>query len=443
MKDPKGGEPFGFRLGGPDTQDGIKWDAKAKRDDGSWDLEVVEATAKYVTPGGAVLHDKDRLSILGEGFWDPTATCGAWKRGYRVTRMMTPFPTGNFGNMARTFLEAKRKQDAGQFDEDGRPPLRVFVYERLAEKWFTEKRVPEQTDIDARVGEYKAGQRMSQAGAYQPFYIGKRSVILMTVDIQKACEWWVAREWIDGGDSGLLELGQSNGLHEIREIGARLRPVGVLVDNSYADRSRAIIEAASGGLLKGAILSYGRDNLKDKNGQPREYEVFLNRDPYEGTANQGRFHCHSVTFIPDRIKNILYVLTSGNDWHKWRVPRGLPSWYAQHMTAEQSIDGIWSKVRRDNHGWDCEVLQVLGSKLYGLWRDAQPMQIQGEPPSLPAPGAPVAAPAPAKVDPDVPQCPAGHGAMKWDGSRYWRCRCGAAKEGFRPRETEPEEDEDA
>jgi hypothetical protein len=407
---------------------------------------VVENTAHYITPAGAKLVEADRMALIAEGFWTPTAHAVPWKRGYRVTRMMTPFPTGNFGNMARAFLEAKRKQDSGQFDENGRAPLRVFVYERLAEKFYSEKKVPEMTEIDSRRSEYDAGARMSVSKPYKPFYIGKRTLILLSADVQQACEWWVAREWVDGGDSGLLEIGQSHGLADLREIGIRIKPIGVLIDNSYTERAREVIEAASAGMLKGAIITYGRDNLRDKHGAPREYDAHLGMDPYEGTANQGRYKCNSVTFLPDLLKNQLYALTNGENWHKWRVPREVPEWYVMQMTAEQSIDGHWTKIRRDNHAWDCEVLQLLGAKLYGVWRDAQPVMAHGEA-TEPAPVTPQEPQAPVKkTDPAAPMCPANHGPMEWDGKRYWRCRkCGGAREGAAPKRdvlNDPEDDDE-
>jgi ribosomal protein S14 len=30
---------------------------------------------------------------------------------------------------------------------------------------------------------------------------------------------------------------------------------------------------------------------------------------------------------------------------------------------------MWEKVRRDNHCWDCEVMQLLAVKLIGLWTE--------------------------------------------------------------------------
>jgi hypothetical protein len=414
---------FQYVMGGAKVPYGVKWDERAKRDDGSWDMEVVENTAYYLTPGGAKIPERDRMALCAEGVWVPTAKCVPYKRGYRVTRMMTPFPTGGFGNMARAFLEAKRKQDAGQFDEDGRSPMRVFVYERLAEKYYTAKYVPEMTEIDARRCEYKRGQRVSEVPEYAPIYVGKKTITLLTVDVQKEHEWWITREWIDGGDSGLIDCGQCHGIQELREIGVKAHVAGVLVDNSYEERAREFIEAASGGMLAGAVLCYGRANIRDKNGNPQDYVVYINKDPYEGTAKQGHYRVHSVTHHPDRMKTQLYALTKGAGFHQWRIPNDLPPYYVQQMTAEQCIDGMWERIRKANHLWDCEVLQVVGAKLFGMWRETETME--PKPPDS-ARLAPVARePEPAGPRERCDQCGK---AMKFDGQRYWMCRCGNAKD---------------
>ena len=376
MNDPKDGKPFQFELGSPVSVDGIKWDTKAKNSDGSWDYEAVENTAHYITPSGSRIDEKDRLDILSRGYWVPSAKCAPWKRGYRITRLMTPFPTGTFGNMARTFLESWRKQRAGKYDEDGRPPLRVYMYERLARKYYVEKKAPEQTEIDARKSEYQLGERMSKSVAYAPFYIGKKLMVILTTDVQKECFWFVLREWVDDGDSGLLDYGRAVEQLELRELGVKYSARGVLVDNSYEERQNEMIESASRGLLKGAFLCYGRDNIKDVQGRLIDYaKPKLMTDPYEGTAKQGLYKCNLVTFCPDRIKNYLYALTAGLDWHKWRVPRNISELYTAQMTSEQGLDGKWTKIRRDNHLWDCEVMQLLGCRLFGLWRENQSVEL--------------------------------------------------------------------
>ena len=405
MDDPGAvGQQFGFRMGGPDTIDGIKWSPDAKLKDGSWDLDIVEQSAHYVTPGGVVIAERDRMSMLSGGRWVATAKAPVWKRGYRVTRMMTPFPTGRFGNMARTFLEANRKQKAGQHDEDGRPPLRVFVYERLAEKYYSQKVVPEVAEVEKRKGAYLSGQRPAMLPAFAPMYAGKPVSTFLTMDVQKDCVWWAVREWYAGGDSSLVDFGQAMNWQELREIGLKFKVRGGMIDNSYTERRDEIIEAVTHGLIKGMILSYGRDNLRDVKGMPRDYDVNLNRDPYEGTARQGAYRCHSVTFHPDRMKNHLYSLVMGTDQggHIWRIPENISPGYIAQMTSEQSIDGHWQRINRDNHIWDCEVLQLLAAKIFGMYSDYRGIEETVKDAKPPVNAVPVAVESPVIVPKYVP-----------------------------------------
>jgi hypothetical protein len=330
--------------------------------------------------------------------------------------------------MARAFLEAKRKQDAGQFAEDGRSPLRVYFYERLAEKFALEKLIPELTSVDARKGEYKSGERMSATKAYAPVYVGKRAILLMTVDVQKDGEWYVIREWIDGGASGLVVCGQTFGEADVRELGVKHKIAGLMIDNSYEERAHAMIESAAHGVLRGAFLCYGRDNLKDNRGLPREYNVYLDKDPFEGTAKQGRYRINSVTHRPNQLKTQLHALVEGSSIHDWRIPSDVQDFYPKQMTSEQCIDGEWIRKQRANHLWDCEVLQLLGAKMFGLWRETPVVELGGkdaEKPKIerepePKVDEPTAAP--------KERCDLCGKPMTFDGQRYWTCRCGNTRD---------------
>jgi hypothetical protein len=59
----------------------------------------------------------------------------------------------------------------------------------------------------------------------------------------------------------------------------------------------------------------------------------------------------------------------------WAIPRDTGAEYQQQVTSEQQVGGKWRLRRgqRDNHLWDCEVLQLLGATIFGyhnrLWAD--------------------------------------------------------------------------
>ena len=435
--DPKTGNGFVFRMGSPATADGLKWDQSAKRQDGSWDMDKVAAAAHYVTPDGTRIDDKDRMAIIRAGHWSPApkdqrmtvqanetiigADCGAKeKRGYHVTRFMVPFRVGSFAHIASAFLESKRKGPAA---------LRVFVYEYLAEKCYVKQLVAEETEIEERKSRYRRGQSASKLPAFEPIYRGKRRAVVMTVDVQKDSVWWVVREWMMGGDSSLIDYGNSDRWELLREIASRHECSWILIDNSYNERKDEVIEQCVHGFLAGGIRSvicYGRDGLKEKYGSEVDYHPAEVRDPYEGTARARQGGVWTITHNPNRLKGSLFKLVTGRDWHIWRIPEDVKADYMLQMQSERCRDGLWEKVKRDNHCWDCEVLQFLAARNLGLWfelpvmagtatmQDAAPLAIKPEVKAIGAGNA--------------PQC---HGPMVWDG-RYWRCKCGMAKEGGKP-----------
>ena len=169
------------------------------------------------------------------------------------------------------------------------------------------------------------------------------------------------------------------------------------------------------------MLCYGRDNIRDKHGNPQDYVVYPDKDPYEGTARQGLYRVHSVTHLPDRMKTQLFALTNAAGFHEWRIPSDMPPHYAMHMTAEQCIDGHWERIRKTNHLWDCEVLQLVGVKLFGMWRETETLEPK-EPEAGKTP-APIPAPEPEPAGPHE-KCGLCGKPMKFDGQRYWMCRCG-------------------
>ena len=133
MKDPRTGNLFTFRQGREGekrTVDGLKWDPAARRDDGSWDLAMVERTAHYVTPDGTRIPDIERLQVVNAGEWvhaDPSNPV----KSYRYVGALLPWPSCSFGQLARGFLEAKAK---------GPAQLGVFIMETWVEEWWEEKR---------------------------------------------------------------------------------------------------------------------------------------------------------------------------------------------------------------------------------------------------------------------------------------------------------------
>lgn len=146
LPDPAGGW-FRFVMGGPTSVEGLHWDEDARNADGTWDAAKVRSSAHYVTAAGTRIEDRDRMALVARGRWVPTnPAADSRRRGYRIAAFLLPWCS--FGDLATDFLRAK---------ERGKAALRVFIYERLAERWADEVEAARDDAIYARVGEYQRG----------------------------------------------------------------------------------------------------------------------------------------------------------------------------------------------------------------------------------------------------------------------------------------------
>jgi hypothetical protein len=414
--DPATGQPFAPILGNPETPDGLKWDVEACDKDGKWDLDRVQESAHYVTPGGARIDEKDRMSMVRAGHWQATAKGPKNKRGYRVHRMLTPFPSGSFGSMARAFLEAHRKQESGIMEE-GRPPMRVYFYERWAQPYHGKIEKTEKTEVEARAGDYMMGLTPAAAPAYSERWGKVKRTRILSLDTHGPDKgvWWVCREWYNGGDSALIEFGQilRQGGHseweQARSLELRLGVHATLI-NPYSERLAEVREAAAN-VLRGSVIVFGSDSIEKGRGEFKLSE----RDPMKGTVGQGTIgKVLEYSYDANGLRNVLHRLIMAGDWHTWLIPRDTPPVYVNHMTAEISEAGIWRKTRAENHCFDLETMQILGSKLLGIWVETEAVK----PDEKPVPEKP-------KIDPNAMICPGCGDAMAWLENRYWRCgKCG-------------------
>jgi hypothetical protein len=361
MPDPAGGE-FRYEMGRRGEY-GLQWDGTARREDGTWDYEKVDATAYYLTPRGSRIENSDRLTVMRSGHFVPTnKDAPPWCKSIHVTSFMSPFTSCDFGKIAVAFLKAQA---------EGKQALRGFVYEYLAEPFWDEKEEIKSDYVADRQGSYKRGTIPSEAKEYAPFYIGKKLMVFTTVDVQKDSMWYVIREHCSGGDSGLIEYAEVNEWEKIKEQAARYRNAKALIDNSYEGRRDEVFEQCVSGVMRGAIPCFGRDTLN----MPIDIKL---RDPFEGSRKQGRQKIHMVTFNPDQIKHVLIRLVTGQHPRLWRVYDKIDGDFVRQMMSEPCINGHFVAQHKRNHIWDCEVLQLVASKIFGLFSDAVIMPVSDE-----------------------------------------------------------------
>ena len=408
--DPKTGKLFVFRKGDEDTTDGVKWDKKAKDENGNWNMQRVAETAHYVTPDGTVIVNAEKMKIVRGGEWKPTNlnATNTERKTYHLEGLDLPFISGDIGRYAVDFLTAAKR---------GQEAVRVFAYEVEARMFYGEKQKLEDDTILQRAGKYKRGQRVSQVAEYAPFYLGKQLWTFATVDVQKEFLVYAIREWVDGGDSGLVQWAEAQTWETIKEQAIKFACSKMFIDNSYEERRNEVFEQCLMGVMKGAVPCFGRDSLQ------AAYDL-KTRDPFEGTAKQGHQKLFMCTFNPDQIKSILYREVINVGGHVWRVPDDIDGKYVRGMRAEECIDGAWKKKDRYNHPWDVEVLQLLAAMCFGVFRQVAVMETGAAAAMLKA-EKPVEEKKAATVSKNLCNVCRKHD-MKIDRG-YWRCLCGNAK----------------
>jgi len=355
---------FEMVMGTHKTPYGLKWNPKAKRKDGSWDLQRVFDSAHYITPAGSEILNRDRLKMAyaSTSKWRVTNKRALrWKRGYVANCFISPFKNGDFGEVAVAFLEAKKA---------GLEQLRTFVYEYEAREWTQTTEQAKESVIHDREADYKRGETFNDAPGIINIYAKKRFVDVLTIDVQKTHLWWLVRRWLESGDSGLRDWGPVVAWKEVEELIGRFEiPKGMrLIDNSYTGRRVEVLDWCV--RLK-MIPCYGRDTLKSN-------AIVKNMvDPYEGTAKQSRYHkIPSYTFNPNMLKARLLTMMRGkSEWH-WFVYNNVEYEYTQQVTAEKSVDGVFTPIRKANHMFDLEVLQTLAARVGRFLKieDAKPKE---------------------------------------------------------------------
>ena len=351
MPDPETGNLFRWEMGAHDGAFGLKWDGGAKREDGTWDLDAARRSAHYITPDGSRIENADRMRITRGGAWQPTAAGSERRRGYHLNAFHLPWKSSDFGEIAAAFLDAKSK---------GTQQLKVFVYEYLAEKWTETTESADNEALVQRCKEYHAKARISESPRYRSVYAGKRTDIIVSADLQKGHHWYTVREWIDGGESALVEWGSGTVIEDLRKIDEKYKAAFVYLDSGYKARRMECFEAC---FAYKWIPTIGSESLA------LPYKRTL-VDPWEGRHGQGKYSLRQIMFHADAFKSVLLDMIKGESDKPWHVYNRIEREYSRQLLSEERRDGKWVKRRGhpDNHIWDCEVIQLVAATVEGIYR---------------------------------------------------------------------------
>jgi hypothetical protein len=169
----------------------------------------------------------------------------------------------------------------------------------------------------------------------------------------------------------LIQWGTVDNLDDFRSVAMPYfvnNPGKCFIDNSYDQRAfevkKWVVDQIS--VDKGIQCfypTYGRDHLNNDIGEKKKNFV------YEGHQGNPNVWIWSFTFRPDVFKTKLLDRIKGLVKSEWLVYQDIDFEYQFQVTSEECRDNVW-KIKRghgkENHLFDCEVLQLMAAQLEGL-----------------------------------------------------------------------------
>lgn len=212
----------------------VWWPEEARREDGSYNLTMIEREACYVCPHcSEKIPDKYRLPMIEKGHWKQTnPNAPDDHKSYHISGFISP--TITYGKMARDFVEAKKTADGLRDFYNNNLGL-PFTPKAVTNSAKTIRRLIEKTPVSYRRGEL-------------PF---KPYAIIMTVDVQQKSFWFIKVAYDTRGNAWVIDWGELPSFKSIKKErekvhvfdGQEYQSHGGLIDSGYrAKREHGVYE---------------------------------------------------------------------------------------------------------------------------------------------------------------------------------------------------------
>ena len=256
----------------------------------------------------------------------------------------------DWGSLVLEWIAAKAESKKGNLE-----PLRQFIMKRLAEFWKDEEKGRRDWSV--------IGERKGSFALETTWDIEQRR--FLTVDVQADHFWYVCRAWARGGASRLIAFGKFRSFDEIAGLAESLRvsEEDVAIDSGYD--APAVYRACVGSGYKWKPFKGDRAPYYNVKGTRRAW-VDTMVDPGIGTREQGRRKLRLFLYSNPMVKDILALHVRG-DAAPWEIAEDAPPEYMDQVTAERKTEkGLWEPIRKDNHAWDLECMQVVCALASGI-----------------------------------------------------------------------------
>ena len=334
---------------------------------GEWDLLKVQKETTYecqsckasLPDNSGVRHEANkRGAFVSRSAGKPVGSIGL---------QWNALATMSWGELAIERIKAK------SYLRDGdREPIKIFIQKRLAMEF---KEEPDEINITAASGGYLLEQDWEEEGGFvkgkpvpgsllseemrkAPDFVRMR---FMSVDVQRRGFYWVVRSWNGEGSSRLIQCGYCFTWFELVDIQKKYQTHSANVFVDSGDQQDEVLTACANNgwhATRGDQRNEFTWRVRTPVGTKSEHR------PYSPPVveNIGTKRTKRTYFSNLRFKDTLSLLIRQGSHTR---ADNVPDEYLQQMTAErrtvsQNGRAIWEQIAsRDNHFWDCEVMQML------------------------------------------------------------------------------------
>ena len=334
----------------------VVWDKEAKRENGDWNWDKVEDSARIECPNCKALlteHEKRMMCRRENGaVWK--ATNPDAPRGYRSRRLpalYSPHESTTIGKTAVKFLKSKDKPGA----------LRNFINEELALPFQQRAAVTTVSDIKAVVAsspEYLRGE------------IPRDNIALLslTVDVNQGLFHWLIRAWFADKSSALVDYGPvlswgalievAKKKYRVGKTNLELSPMFRLIDSGWRARAQSgVYEFCLGQSISAGVPFFPTKGMTKSQGLRQTVEQ--SPQDYKGRTVQ------LIVFDEPILKYDLYFNKIKSRDSKFWLCKNIGRDYEEQLTDEHfkdTKDGQeWTCKSNppNNHLADCEKQQLI------------------------------------------------------------------------------------